>query len=145
MIGTISHAIQPPDNALNKARGDVMRFLAQVAVVFGTDVARQYDLWEYFISFDSSSPSEAVKTSIRLTEQTFDIADNLQKIGYDSKPVLCAVKALHTDVGFPHNWIENSYDITMLFRVATISDVDAAALASYEKVLIPYNVIYIGQ
>lgn len=88
-------------------------------------------------------PREALDKAISISRNILDNPDNWSALGYSGKPIMYAVKSLHTDVDIPVRLHDNRAEITILTKVASFSEGEIAKLRSLEDVPIAYRVMHV--
>jgi hypothetical protein len=121
--------------------------MAQVTVVFAADTAGSgtFDVWELMLDLDSDSPRLALNDALSISRTVLDDADNREALGYSTKPVLCAVKSLHSHVDLPRKLVAESQAQLMLTKVMTISESDFQKLRHLEDIATTYRVIHLEE
>jgi hypothetical protein len=74
-----------------------------------------------------------------------DDANNRKALGYSGKPVLYAVKALHSDVDLPQQIAEQSADKLVLTKVTAFGESDLQKLRRLEDVPTIYRVMHVEE
>jgi hypothetical protein len=126
--------------------GDLMRYIAQVAIAFSHDAEGQhvFDIWESTLVLDSERPRQALAHAISNSRTVLDDPENWRALGYSNKPCLYAIRSLHNHVDLPRNNANRNSNCMMLTKVATVDEAEMAKIRAFEDVLVPYRVIHIG-
>jgi hypothetical protein len=122
-----------------------MRYIVHVVAIFAADEsgAKQYDVWENTVIFDSEGPRKALEGGISLSKNLLSNTSNLRALGYPEEPVLHAVRSVDTDDDLYDGVANCAHDSVRLTKVATINEREFEAIKSFDKISIPYGLIYI--
>jgi hypothetical protein len=123
----------------------VAEFVGNVAVIFeaGGTGEKAFDVWENTLVVIADSPAAALEAALSTSRRVLDDASNWRALGYLEKPMLYAIKSLHSHVDLPSIAASGNQSCFLLNLVATFDAEQIERLVSYRDVEVPYVVMHI--